>query len=118
VGSSPTGPTMRSSHFTSIMFTFGTDFLAWLLWGRLVVGGMMAGVACLGGSGWLRLGGRVLGCRGGTLLVNGGRGRECCCPAGYGGAAARLAGVVRRRFLVLGGSPVAARRALSAWRAR
>ena len=101
-----------------MMFTFGTDILAWLLRGRSVAGGMMLGVACLRGSGWPGLGGRVLDCRGGTSLVNGGRGRECCCFAGYGGAAARLARVVRRRFLVLGGSPVAARRALSAWRAR
>src|SRR6266487_322687 len=36
-----------------------------------------------------------------------------CC---YGGRAARAASVWRRRFLVLGGSPAAARRALSAWR--
>ena len=60
----------------------------------------------------------MLGC-GGTSLVNKERragGCECCCPAGYGGAAVRLARVVRRRFLVLGGRPVAARRVLSAWR--
>ena len=37
--------------------------------------------------------------------------------AGYGGPVARLAGVLRRRRLrVRGGSPAAARRAVSAWR--
>jgi hypothetical protein len=36
---------------------------------------------------------------------------------GYGGPAARLARVWRRRLRVFGGSPAAARRALSAWRA-
>src|SRR6266851_1778656 len=40
-----------------------------------------------------------------------------CWPAGYGGVAARLASVWRRRLRVLGGSPAAARRAVSAWRA-
>ena len=41
------------------------------------------------------------------------------CRCGYGGAvvAVRLAMVLRRRRRVLGGSPAAARRALSSWRA-
>src|ERR1039457_7032865 len=38
-------------------------------------------------------------------------------PAGYGGAAARLARVLRRRLRVFGGSPAAIRRLFSSWRA-
>jgi hypothetical protein len=44
-------------------------------------------------------------------------GRGPAWRAGYGGAAARLARVVRRRRRVLGGSPAAARWVSRAWRA-
>ena len=57
------------------------------------------------------------GCGAGGRRAGERRGRGAVSGPGYGGAV-RLARVVfRRRFLVLGGSPAAARRVLSAWRA-
>ena len=59
--------------------------------------------------------------RGEGARERGGGGDEAACRAvgevcgrGYGGPAAGVAGVVRRRLRVLGGSPAAARRASSA----
>src|SRR5258708_32678665 len=43
-------------------------------------------------------------------------GRPWLAAGCYGGTAASVVRVVRRRRLVLGGSPAAARRAVSAWR--
>src|SRR5215467_14044920 len=93
------------------MFTFGSD----IFWGRAgrlelilwVAGGwlwrVVRGVSARGEAWWCLAEG-VRRLRGGGA-----------CP-GYGGAAS-AARVLRRRLRVLGGSPAAARRALSAWRA-
>jgi hypothetical protein len=110
---------LRGLHVSSVsIFTFGSDILAWLVgagWGcwsragrtgcRAFPGPVRAWCACAG-SPW-----------GAGERVAAGRSCGAAVLSGQGGAAARLARVVRRRrFLVLGGSPAAARRALSAWR--
>jgi hypothetical protein len=59
---------------------------------------------------WVRRAGPVWWCRVEVLA-------GCVVAAGcYGGAAARVARVLRRRLRVLGGRPAAARLSLSAWR--
>src|SRR5258708_7501476 len=92
------------------MFTFGTDIFV----ARASVRGFRAGIdlgmlvlaVCVhADAGWLDGGGCCRGWACGWLAAG--------C---YGGTAASVVRVVRRRRLVLGGSPAAARRAVSAWR--
>src|SRR5271169_1484952 len=100
------------------MFTFGTDIVA--LPARVMAAGGDDLRPCLYAL-LVAASGRLDACWIAMVAVPGGDEAAIgpwagCRPAGYGGAAARLARVWRRRFLILGGSPAAARLLLSAWR--